>query len=92
MLSKTYKNAESKDVKILGVCNTTIKQAEDYKNELIRLGVQCLNTYGESSILKKTFKLYNVTTFPAIFILDKDKKIVFKQVSSKDVISYLSRI
>jgi len=91
ILSKTYPPKISNEVEIFGVCNTKNESAEEYKNELTRLGVECINAYGESSIIEKIFELYNVTTYPTIFILDENKKIIIKQVGSQDVINYISR-
>ena len=61
-------------VEMFGVCNTKNEAAEEYKNELTRLGVECINVYGESSIIEKIFELYDVKSFPKVFILDEKKQ------------------
>jgi thiol-disulfide isomerase/thioredoxin len=82
IISKFYDSCDKNDVEIFAVY--TRDNWEGWK-KFIRDNdlkfINCGNAFGEDNFRKN----YNITSTPQIYVLDKDKKIIFKKVAAENL-------
>lgn len=91
-MKEFYAKWKDKGVKIFAVCSKVGKEVPgcwDYiDDQEINDWLHTVDPYMRS----KFVKLYDVTQTPAIYLLDKDKKIISKRVGAEQLDDLLTRI
>lgn len=87
-----YTEYQSKGIEILGVCTKTGEKESDCWKYVKEQGLDLwLNT--SDKYLKSRYKqIYDIKTTPQIFVLDKDKKIVFKKIGAEQLSKVLDHL
>jgi peroxiredoxin len=87
-----YNAYQSKGVEVLGVCTKTGDKESECWEYIKEQGLDIwLNT--SDKYLKSRYKqIYDIKTTPQIFVLDKDKKIVFKRIGAEQLPKVLDHL
>ena len=62
---------------------------DKWKAELVEKDFEWINVNGTRSVTQNFHDLYDTYGTPAIFILDKDRKIIAKRISAKQIIGFI---
>ena len=62
---------------------------DKWKAELLEKGFEWINVNGTRSVTQNFHDLYDTYGTPAIFILDKDRKIIAKRISAKQILGFI---
>ena len=82
------KNAKKFDLEVFAVCADTNMQ--EMKTYILKNKLNWINVNGPRSYTQNFHELYNVYSTPYIFILDKSKTIIAKQISSDQLFDFIS--
>lgn len=87
-----YTEYQPKGVEVLGVCTKTGEKESDCWTYVKEQGLDLwLNT--SDKYLKSRYKqIYDIKTTPQIFVLDKNKKIVFKKIGAEQLSKVLDHL
>lgn len=85
-----YKRNKTKyNLEIVGICTTPdIGEMKSYMKEF---NLPWLNLNGHKSLQGNYFQLYDITSTPIMYMLDKDKKILTKFLLTTEIQQYLDR-
>lgn len=82
ILYEAYPELNAKGVEVLAICATT--DSKRWHKFIVEYDLDWLNLADMES--KTNIKYYyDVRTFPTVYILDKDKKILIKKIASEDI-------
>ncbi len=59
------------------------------KNRMLEKGLEWINVNGTRSVTQNFHDLYDTYGTPAIFILDKNRKIIAKRISAKQILGFI---
>jgi peroxiredoxin len=90
-LVPVYEKWKSKGFEIYGICSKSIDELEDCKKKIDEVGMKWLNTSDKNYPLAVVKKYYDVKMNPYLYLLDKDKKIMFKRIDPDQVDEILQR-
>lgn len=88
-LIEFYKqNTEKLDLEVFAICADTNMQA--MRTYITEHKLDWINVNGPRSYTQNFHELYNVYTTPFIFVLDKNKKIIAKQIKSDQLLDFIN--
>ena len=87
-LQKIYKNT-SYDFEIYAV--NVNADLDEWKKMVIDKKLTWINVNGTRSVTPDFHDLYDISGTPAIFILDKDRKIIAKQLAANQILPFLEK-
>jgi peroxiredoxin len=90
-LVSVYEKWKSKGFEIYGICSKSIDEVEECKKKIDEVGMKWLNTSDKNYPLAVIKKYYDVKMNPYLYLLDKDKKIMFKRIDPDQVDEILQR-
>jgi peroxiredoxin len=86
-----YKKFKDKNVLFLGICSKTWNEVDQCKEKIKDKQLEWINLSDESYPLAIVKKYYDIKMNPYIYLLDKDKKIMFKRLDPQQVEEILDR-
>lgn len=89
-LVAVYEKYKDQGVEIFGICNKTYEELDKCGESVKEKNMTWINTadpYGRGQAHAK----YDIRANPTLFILDKDKKIIYKQIGAKQIDEILAR-
>jgi peroxiredoxin len=86
-----YEKWKSKGFEIYGICSKSIDEVEECKKKISEVGMKWINTTEKNYPLALIKKYYDVKMNPFLFLLDKDKKIMYKRIDPEQVDEILTR-
>lgn len=86
-----YEKWKGKGLEIYGICSKNIDEIDQCKKKIEDVGIKWINTTDKSYPLAVIKKMYNVKVNPFIFLLDKDKKIMYKRLDPDQIDEILTR-
>lgn len=87
-LQKIYKKIWY-DFEVYGVCVNADLDA--WKKAVVDKKITWVNVNGTRSVTPDFHDLYDISGTPAIFILDKERKIIAKQLAAKQILPFLEK-
>lgn len=90
-LVPVYEKWKSKGLEIYGICSKPIEEVEECKKKIEEVGMKWLNTSDKAYPLAVIKKLYDVKMNPFLYLLDIDRKIMFKRIDPDQVDEILTR-
>jgi len=86
-----YEKWKSRGFEIYGICSKSIDEVEECKKKIDEVGMKWLNTTEKNYPLAVIKKMYDVKMNPFMYLLDKDKKILYKRLDPEQVDEILAR-
>lgn len=86
-----YNKWKDKGVEIIGVCSKTWKDVDECKKKVKDLDIKWVNVSENGNILGLVKRAYDIKVNPYIYMLDKDKKIMWKRLDPQQVDNILER-
>lgn len=79
--------AKSLNLEVFAVC--TLPDLEIMKNYIVKNKLNWINVNGHHSYTNNFHELYNTYSIPGIFILNKDKTIIAKQLKTEQILPFI---
>jgi peroxiredoxin len=86
-----YEKWKSKGLEVYGICSKSIDEVEECKKKIDEVGMKWINTTDKSYPLAYIKKYYDVKMNPFLYLLDKDKKILYKRIDPEQLDDILNR-
>jgi peroxiredoxin len=86
-----YEKWKDNGLEIYGICSKNIDEIDQCKKKIEDVGIKWINTTDKSYPLAMIKKLYNVKVNPFVYLLDKDKKIMYKRLDPAQIDEILTR-
>ena len=86
-----YEKWKSKGFEIYGICSQSIDKVDECKKKIEEVGMKWINTTEKAYPLAVIKKMYDVKMNPFLYLLDKDKKIMYKRIDPDQVDEILTR-
>jgi peroxiredoxin len=87
LLAANYTKLKEKGLEVVGVSLST-KEIDKCEQFIVQQDLNWINAIDVDKTISKTF---NISSAPMLILLDKDKRIIFKDISVKNVIDYLEQ-
>ncbi|MGF1534450.1 MAG: redoxin domain-containing protein [Bernardetiaceae bacterium] len=90
VLVEVYEKYKPYNVEIFGICNKTYEELNKCSESVAEKNMTWINTadpYGQGQAHAK----YDIRANPTLFILDQDKKIIYKQIGADQIDEILTR-
>ncbi len=92
-LVKFANEYKDKGVKVIGICTKLGKKTKKCWDGVKKMGMEVLyHNLADSKNLSSMHSAYNVRSTPTVFILDKDKEILIKQIPTKKLGEIMDKI
>ena len=89
-LQEFYKqNAQKLDLEVFAVCADT--NMMEMKKYIVDNKMDWINVNGPRSYTHNFHELYNVYSTPVLFVLNKDKTIIAKQIKSEQLLDFITQ-
>lgn len=86
-----YEKFKPKGVEIFGVCSENWENIEKCRKKVKEMNLTWINTSGDAYPLAVTKKYYDLRANPTIFLLDEEKRILWKRINVDQLDEILSR-
>ena len=90
-LVPVYEKWKGKNLEIFGICSKSIDEIGECKKKIEEVGMNWINTTDKSYPLAVVKKMYDVKVNPFIYLLDQEKKIMYKRLDPEQVDEILTR-
>lgn len=90
-LVPVYEKWKGKNFEIFGICSKSIDEIDECKKKIEEVGMNWINTSDKSYPLAVVKKMYDVKVNPFIYLLDQEKKIMYKRLDPEQVDEILTR-
>lgn len=87
LLAANYTKLKEKGLEVVGVSLST-KEIDKCEQFIVQQDLNWINAIDVDKTISKTF---NIASVPKLILLDKDKRIIFKDISVKNVMDYLDQ-
>lgn len=92
VLAKVFEESDKVNSPLFTVLSVSVEGSEEeWDNHLSLLPLNWLNGYDEHEVIN-TKELYDLRSVPSIYLLDKNKKVLLKDVNAPDVLEYLANM
>ena len=86
-----YEKWKGENFEIYGICSKSIEEKEECEKKIKEVGMNWINSNDKSYPLAVVKKMYDVKVNPFIYILDQEKKIMYKRLDPEQVDEIITR-
>ena len=86
-----YEKWKGENFEIYGICSKSIEEKEECEKKIKEVGMNWINSNDKSYPLAVVKKMYDVKVNPFIYLLDQEKKIMYKRLDPEQVDEIITR-